>query len=165
MKSPKSYFRSQNLAIGNSKMLSRAFIITFLTPLLSHASFDSIEERKQDTPKAPVWVGPPLPGNRIVGGTPVTDIDLYPFFCTTAPHNCGCSLIAPDIIITAAHCASTYPVGGAVIIGGVKRNGEDALDVKTMAEVFIHPDFNPILPLRTISCWLDWHNHQPSRAS
>ena len=46
--------------------------------------------------------------NRIVGGTPVTP-GRYPYFATLLPEVgtiafCGGSLIAPNIVLTAAHC-------------------------------------------------------------
>jgi V8-like Glu-specific endopeptidase len=55
---------------------------------------------------------------RIVNGEDVVDPTRYPWFVQlrTAPdangvqRACGGSLIAPDIVLTAAHCACVFPV-------------------------------------------------------
>ena len=48
---------------------------------------------------------------RIIGGTP-TDGQEYPFFVQADTDEsgfyCGASLIAPDVVLTAAHCAGMY---------------------------------------------------------
>lgn len=79
---------------------------------------------------------------RIVGGTPVESRDDYPFFCVTVPLGCGCSLIAPDMVLTAAHCISAFSVGTTIHIGGLWKDGSDAQDSIPVKEAFAHPRFD-----------------------
>jgi len=55
---------------------------------------------------------------RIVGGTPVADGSIYPFYVdSNAPTLCGATLIHEDILLTAAHCLGGFLNGAS--IGGV----------------------------------------------
>lgn len=91
-----------------------------------------------------LYVGKDSAGSgRIVGGTPVTDKDKYPFFCRTSPLGCGCTLIAPDIVLSAAHCDSVFQPGRVINIGGLDKDGADAEDTLKVAELIEHPDYNP----------------------
>jgi trypsin len=75
---------------------------------------------------------------RIVGGTPAAQGD-YPFYVNTIrPILCGGTLIAPDIVLTAAHCGGGFLAG--VNIGGTLLDGSNAETVNVDSE-FPHPDY------------------------
>jgi len=89
-----------------------------------------------------------VPQARIPGGTPVPSIDDYPWMASIGFERsngsifsfCGGSLIAPDWIVTAAHC-KVQP-GDKVILGRL-RLSTDAGVVHDVAESISHPDYNP----------------------
>lgn len=73
----------------------------------------------------------------------------YPSFAIPVAQNytCGSFLISAEILATAGHC--NFPVGteafevdSEICIGGNKRDCNDALEKRTIAEVRPHPDFN-----------------------
>lgn len=99
------------------------------------ASTTGGQQQRQLRQKRKLQVG------RIIGGTPVSSTDDYPFFCVTDPISCGCSIIAPDILLTAAHCSGAFRAGTTVHIGGLDADGSDAADTVTVAERFVHPGF------------------------
>jgi hypothetical protein len=75
--------------------------------------------------------------NRIIGGTPA-GINEFKFFASLSI-GCGGSLIAPGIVLTAAHCAGnilTARIGSNVVnSGGVVKN------VMTQC---VHPNYDPM---------------------
>ena len=91
----------------------------------------------------------------IIGGQPVTDPNKYKYVVSLRKwesHFCGGALIAPDLVISAAHCEN---IDGARI-GGLDKNSEDqptfgSLTKKTQStqctpatrsvDKHIHPDF------------------------
>lgn len=74
--------------------------------------------------------------SRIVGGKP-SEMGAYPFFVNLG--ECGGSLVADDVVLTAAHCLGLYPraarVGGNTYLTGdlkaIEGNGT------------VHPHYNP----------------------
>jgi secreted trypsin-like serine protease len=44
---------------------------------------------------------------RIIGGS-LAPSDRYPYVVNLEPIGCGGSLIAPDVVLTAAHCKDAY---------------------------------------------------------
>jgi len=79
-------------------------------------------------------------GSRIIGGTPATEGE-YPSFGTSDEANgtCGGSLVAPDVALTAAHCAEAFPVGSMWQQGGITRGGGEIFVIQ---EVLQHPAFD-----------------------
>ncbi|TCP49179.1 trypsin [Tamaricihabitans halophyticus] len=81
---------------------------------------------------------------RIVGGEQ-SSVSAYPFAVYLADEQgqqfCGGTLIAPDRVLTAAHCAEALPQDQLRVVGG--RDDKQASDGHTasVAEVWTHPDF------------------------
>ncbi|MFE4699834.1 S1 family peptidase [Streptomyces sp. NPDC056738] len=80
----------------------------------------------------------------IVGGT-TTTTSAYPFMMqiTDARQNqfCGGTLVAPDKVVTAAHCMSGETTGSIRVVGGrTFLNGTDGT-VGTVGKIWINPDY------------------------
>ena len=73
---------------------------------------------------------------RIVGGTQIPSAHSYPFLARSA--GCTASLIWPDILISAGHCALTFTNG--VYIGGILYDASDAV-FHAVSEVLVHPKY------------------------
>ena len=78
--------------------------------------------------------------------------DPYPWFAriqTTNPDGsqmttCGASLIAPSVLLTAAHCVRPGDTKTIAFIGGVRFDGTDA-ESRDVIETIIHPEYDPKL--------------------
>jgi trypsin len=77
----------------------------------------------------------------IVGGTPTNGQKDAPFF-VRGEHGCGAALIAPDLVLGAAHCTAFY--GSKVLVGSFQRgstSGGLAAYRTVVSEKFRHPRF------------------------
>lgn len=81
---------------------------------------------------------------RIVGGSPAT-AGRYPSYAIPVLEGrclCGSTLVWPDILVSAAHCAGCFREAGAVAIGGNQRDTSDALETIEIDYVVIHDNYH-----------------------
>lgn len=73
--------------------------------------------------------------NRIVGGSPASAGEAQSF----AWFGCGGSLLRPDLVLTAAHCAELAMANGYLRIGGLNQTSGKRINILTVIK---HPDYN-----------------------
>eukprot|EP00522_Entomoneis_paludosa_P000260 CAMPEP_0172472392 /NCGR_PEP_ID=MMETSP1065-20121228/68310_1 /TAXON_ID=265537 /ORGANISM="Amphiprora paludosa, Strain CCMP125" /LENGTH=620 /DNA_ID=CAMNT_0013230527 /DNA_START=171 /DNA_END=2033 /DNA_ORIENTATION=- len=76
----------------------------------------------------------------IVGGTLATVGEFPWFVSTTGGGYCGASLIAPSVVLTAAHCDGLFNPGRTLLVGPTKRDSTfgGAL-IRTVTRRIVHP--------------------------
>ena len=89
----------------------------------------------------------PIKQGRIVGGERVTQAEIWPWMVSLRQwghHICGGTLISFSFVLTAAHCISSE--GLTIAVGLIDQSTFDLFDsrIRTITEVFIHPDWNSI---------------------
>lgn len=80
---------------------------------------------------------------RIVGGN-FAQIQMVPWTCSLqylGAHRCGCAIISPTVVLTAAHCANHIPGNSFHIRAGSDSKSRDGQLIPTL-DVVIHPSFN-----------------------
>lgn len=81
-------------------------------------------------------------GAAIVGGVPA---GTYPAYAIPDLYIsgwlCGSTLIAPDMVVTAAHCAGTF-AGTVLYFGTTDIFGRDALDARRAIAEYPHPNYD-----------------------
>lgn len=89
---------------------------------------------------------------RIVGGMPVKDKNLYPWMTSLVlrgipPHRghfCGGSLVAPGWVLTAAHCPyGNNPDDFDVVLGILNLGDSASAERIPVEEIIIHPAYDP----------------------
>ncbi|XP_054089200.1 trypsin-like [Zeugodacus cucurbitae] len=82
---------------------------------------------------------------RIVGGV-ATTIEAHPYQVSLSTklggHFCGGSLIAADIVVTAAHCLQSFKASSIRVRAGATNNKKDGVIIKVAAAKY-HPGYNP----------------------
>jgi trypsin len=85
--------------------------------------------------------------SRIIGGT-ATDPTRYSYLVSlqTTQHFCGATIIAPDVILTAAHCTIFDYDDVTIQIGGYTVDGEESsgerVDVVKARRIYVHPQYD-----------------------
>src|SRR3569623_1752393 len=77
----------------------------------------------------------------IVGGTVVSNKKKYPFFVRGS--GCGATMVAEDVVLTAAHCKGAFP--NTVTVGATKSGSSQntwAAKTKVLSSMMVHPNFN-----------------------
>jgi trypsin len=81
---------------------------------------------------------------KIVGGQPVTEAGKYPWIVSIQSngfgHFCGGTLIAPQVVVTAAHCIEPH-MDDYVRIGGIDLSKAEDERIE-IADRLIHPAYN-----------------------
>lgn len=95
------------------------------------------------------WTGPAPSAARpqhIVGGVEATPND-WPWMASLEDesfHFCGGALIAPDIVLTAAHCAVGSNPGDFDVVLGRHDLSTDLGERIAVEEIIVHPDYNAV---------------------
>lgn len=84
---------------------------------------------------------------KIVGGTRVRG-DNYPWIVNLdigndGYKNCGGTLVAPDLVVTAAHCVNRDPSASNYTVRRTQDNGFWKGETSSVREVVVHPDYDP----------------------
>lgn len=100
-----------------------------------------------------VGFGSAFAQSRIVGGTKAPD-DSYPWMSAVADRSggslfnrqfCGGSLIAPDWVLTAAHCIEGRSASGLQVVVGVNNlDNSSGAEIRTVRGIYRHPRFRDI---------------------
>ena len=124
---------------------SPAMVLSYVALLLLCEIQASASRRTTRTPSQPVdeqrHLNNAHPQPRVVGGNDA-DVGEYPFFVHGIDGElCGGSLIHPDIVLTAAHCAGAF--SGDAIIGSTDLYAEDSPERIDIDFLLPHPDYTP----------------------
>jgi len=107
---------------------------------LHYDNFRALEEEETESTRVSISKQEHLPmESRIVGGVDV-EVGKYPFFVSWG--ECAASLIAADVILSAAHCQLTSET--VVSVGQSRRDNSDVGQgvERTIIEKVIHPNYN-----------------------
>ncbi|KAJ3087314.1 hypothetical protein HK102_011370 [Quaeritorhiza haematococci] len=121
-----------------------------LSALVSAAPVDPAE-RSSDPPIA------------VVGGDPVGNQDKYPWIVSLQQNNrhfCGGSLIAPNVVMTAGHCTSTWasPTSYKAVAHryDLRKSSKDEAGIDfDVVKFYIHPNYTTSngAPINDIALW------------
>jgi secreted trypsin-like serine protease len=83
-------------------------------------------------------------GKRIVSGKDAVPGRYAAYGIPTGSVLCGATLIAPDLMLSAAHCKGAFTSGSSsVAIGGIRLDLSDALELIGVSFEVAHPEYDP----------------------
>jgi len=82
----------------------------------------------------------PVASPRIVGGKPVVEMGKYPYFGFWYGGDCGCTLIHPDIFLTAAHCTVL-----ATSLSTIELENTPDHRIFHVEKIMVHPNYNGLV--------------------
>ncbi|MGW5049969.1 S1 family peptidase [Actinokineospora sp. NPDC004072] len=83
----------------------------------------------------------------IVGGSraPIAEHPYVVYLADQTGHQyCGGTLVAPDKVVTAAHCLEPFAVADIQVVGGREDKLTTSGEVRTVAEAWMHPDYQDV---------------------
>ncbi|CAG7687337.1 unnamed protein product [Allacma fusca] len=93
------------------------------------------------------------PAILIVGGSPAEEKE-FPYQLSLQINSravCGASLIAPNYVLTAAHCAVLAAPADFVVLGGGIRFNDTTVQTRKVANISIHSGFNKVFWVHDIA--------------
>ena len=120
------------------KIFQTVLSMWLLAETLGQQNRRNLRDRRPKQPKDPSdlvlhesW------SSRIVGGTNAGDGE-FPYF--VLGNGCGASLVAPDVVLSAAHCEGAFD--GTVRVGSI-RDTSGGQQVRTLkSQELLHPNYN-----------------------
>ncbi|GGS39357.1 MULTISPECIES: S1 family peptidase [Actinokineospora] len=86
-------------------------------------------------------------GEDIVGGSRAS-IAKHPYVVFLADPDgrqyCGGTLVAPDKVVTAAHCVTPFAVTDIKVVGGREDKEATAGEVRPVTEAWVHPEYRSV---------------------
>ncbi|KAK8932375.1 hypothetical protein H634G_04842 [Metarhizium anisopliae BRIP 53293] len=97
---------------------------------------------------------------KVVGGSQANQAD-WPWIVSLrrgqggmgGQHTCGGSLVAPDTVVTAAHCSQGQPASSFSVLAGSNDRKSSQATVVSVERIIDHPNFNSETLVNDVSIW------------